>query len=120
MFTIKTLVGQALVAGVITDTSSFVIVDSAGEVAVSKVFKSETEAQAQIEGLANYAEGLAYAKAHYPDLSAKGHVGKANEISSYLDWVAGGRLTKEAKPAVEAVEAQDVSEPKAPADEEGF
>lgn len=118
MFTIKTLVGQALVAGVITETSSFVIVDAAGEAAVSKVFKSEAEAQAQIDGLANYAEGLAYAKAHYPDLSAKGHVGKANEISSYLDWVAGGRLTKEAKPAVEAAPVE--SEPEAPSDEEGF
>lgn len=120
MFTIKTLVGMALVANVITETQSFVIVDSSGEVAVSKVFKSEAEAQAQIDGLANYAEGLAYAKAHYPDLSAKGHVGKANEISSYLDWVAGGRLAKEAKSETLEVVAQDEAEPEAPAEDEGF
>lgn len=102
MFKIESLVNTVIKAGKRVKVETFIVVDQAGEfVSGTKEVATEAEAQAQIDGLGNYAEGLAFAKACFPDQADKAHIGKANIIAEFLTWVADGKPVKEAKPAAE-------------------
>lgn len=119
MFKIESLVNTVIKAGKRTQVTTFIVVDNAGEfVSGTKEVATEAEAQAQIDGLGNYAEGLAFAKACFPDQADKAHIGKANIISEYLTWITDGKPVKEAKPAVvEGEPAPAEPAPDAPASE---
>lgn len=118
MFKIESLVNTVIKAGKRVQVTTFIVVDQAGEfVSGTKEVASEAEAQAQIDGLGNYAEGLAFAKACFPDQADKAHIGKANIISEYLTWIAEGKPVKEAKPVEAQPEAAAAAEPEAPVSE---
>lgn len=114
-FKIETLSNRVVKGGAFVTEETFVVVDEAGELVVAKQFKSEAEAQAQIDGLGNLAVGLEFAKAQFPGQADKALKGKAAIIAAYLDWEAAGRPVKELEEkAAEGTEGSDVA---APADE---
>lgn len=120
MFKIESLVNTVIKAGKRVKVETFIVVDEAGEfVSGTKEVATEAEAQAQIDGLGNYAEGLAFAKACFPDQADKAHIGKANIVAEFLTWVAEGKPVKAPKPAEEATseEAAAPAEPEAPVSE---
>lgn len=118
MFKIESLVNTVIKGAKRVQVTTFIVVDQAGEfVSGTKEVATEAEAQAQIDGLGNYAEGLAFAKACFPDQADKAHIGKANIISEYLTWIADGKPVKEAKPAASQAEESAPAEPEAPASE---
>lgn len=118
MFKIESLVNTVIKAGKRVQVTTFIVVDQAGEfVSGTKEVATEAEAQAQIDGLGNYAEGLAFAKACFPDQADKAHIGKANIISEYLTWIADGKPVKEAKPAAEQTSGETAEAEPAPASE---
>lgn len=115
MFKIESLSNRVVKAGKLTTVETFIIVDAAGSfVSGTKEYDSQAEAQAVIDSLGNYAEGLAFAKAKYPDQAEKAQIGKANVVADYIQWIADGKPVTEAKPAV-AEEAP--AEPEAPVSE---
>lgn len=119
MFKIESLNNKVVKAGKLTDVETFIIVDEAGAfVSGTKEYDTREAAQEVIDGLGNYAEGLAFAKAAFPDQAEKAQIGKANVIAEYLSWIAGGRQVKEAKPAAEPTSGETAeAEPAAPASE---
>lgn len=105
MFTIETLSNRVVKAGSLVIVESFIIVDGEGAlVAGTKAYDTREEAQAKIDSMGNFAAGLEFARACFPDQADKAQIGKANVVAEYLDWIAAGKPVKEAK-AAEAVEA---------------
>nr|DAP74257.1 MAG TPA: protein of unknown function (DUF1508) [Caudoviricetes sp.] len=120
MFTIETLSNRVVKAGSLVIVESFIIVDGEGAlVAGTKAYDTREEAQAKIDSMGNFAAGLEFARACFPDQADKAQIGKANVVAEYLDWIAAGKPVKEAK-AAEAVEAAAEEAPvaEAPVSEE--
>lgn len=119
MFKIESLVNTVIKGNKRVQVETFIVVDANGEfVSGTKEVETEAEAQAQIDGLGNYAEGLEFAKACFPDQVDKAHVGKAKLIAEYLTWIAEGKPVKEAKPASEPTSGETAeAEPEAPVSE---
>lgn len=118
MFKIESLNNKVVKAGKLTNVETFIIVDDSGNfVSGTKEYDTREAAQEVIDGLGNYAEGLAFAKAAFPDQAEKAQIGKANVIAEYLSWIAGGRQVKEAKPAEAQTDEAAKPEPEAPTSE---
>lgn len=114
MFTIETIVNRVVKGADLVSVESFVIVDEANKlVAGTKAYDTREEAQAKIDSMGNFAAGLEFARACFPEQADKAQIGKANIVAEYLDWIAAGKPVKEVKaaeeaeaPAVEEVAAQ--------------
>lgn len=120
MFKIESLNNKVVKAGKLTNVETFIIVDEAGNfVSGTKEYDTRDAAQEVIDGMGNYALGLEFAKAAFPDQADKAQIGKANVVAEYLSWVAAGKPVKEPKPAAEAQveEASAPAEPEAPTSE---
>ena len=116
MFTIETLSNRVVKAGKLEVVESFIIVDEAGAlVAGTKAYDTREDAQAKIDSMGNFATGLEFARACFPDQAEKAQIGKANIVAEYLDWIAAGKPVKEVK-ATEEAEAPAVEEVAAPVD----
>ncbi|HAE0645014.1 TPA_asm: hypothetical protein G2851_23630 [Salmonella enterica subsp. enterica serovar Enteritidis] len=104
MFTIETIVNRVVKGATLVSVESFIIVDEAGSlVAGTKAYDTREEAQAKIDSMGNFAAGLEFARACFPEQADKAQIGKANIVAEYLDWIAAGKPVKEDK-AAEAVE----------------
>lgn len=101
--------GSAFVKGVL-----FFVADEAGQLVGRKGHSSEAEAQAELTGLADYARGLEFARAQFPELGDKAHVGKANVIADFFAWENAGKPVKEAKAAGEVAEESPVADEENP------
>ena len=97
MLTIKSEVSTNIVGAALVKSEIFYVADEAGNLVGRKAHKSEEEAQAELSTLAGYASGLEFARAQFPELGDKAHVGKANVIAEYLAWEAAGKPVKELK-----------------------
>lgn len=120
MFAIETIVNRVVKGAALVSVESFIIVDEAGSlVAGTKAYDTREEAQAKIDSMGNFATGLEFARACFPEQADKAQIGKANIVAEYLDWIAAGKPVKEAK-AAEEVEAPavEVAAPEAPVSEE--
>lgn len=116
MFTIETIVNRVVKGADLVSVESFVIVDEVNKlVAGTKAYDTREEAQAKIDSMGNFAAGLEFARACFPEQADKAQIGKANIVAEYLDWIAAGKPVKEVKAAEEA-EAQAVEEVAAPVD----
>lgn len=104
MLTIKSEVTTNIKAGALVKSEIFYVADEFGQLVGRKAHDSEEEAQAEMATLAGYAEGLEFARAQFPELGDKAHVGKANVIAEFLAWQAAGKPVKEAKAADAATE----------------
>lgn len=120
MFAIETIVNRVVKGAALVSVESFIIVDEAGSlVAGTKAYDTREEAQAKIDSMGNFAAGLEFARACFPEQADKAQIGKANIVAEYLDWIAAGKLMKEVKAAEEAeAPAVEVSAPEAPVSEE--
>ncbi|WCZ56785.1 hypothetical protein K30_024 [Salmonella phage Kenya-K30] len=117
MFTIETIVNRVVKGATLVSVESFIIVDEAGSlVAGTKAYDTREEAQAKIDSMGNFAAGLEFARACFPEQADKAQIGKANIVAEYLDWVAAGKPVKEAKAAEAVAEEAPVAE--APVSEE--
>lgn len=112
MFTIETIVNRVVKGASLVSVESFIIVDeNSNLVAGTKAYDTREEAQAKMDSMGNFATGLEFARACFPDQAEKAQIGKANIVAEYLDWIAAGKPVKvaEAKedeaPAVEEVAA---------------
>lgn len=115
MFTIETLSNRVVKAGKLEVVESFIIVDEAGAlVAGTKAYDTREEAQAKIDSMGNFATGLEFARACFPDQAEKAQIGKANIVAEYLDWIAAGKPVKVAES--KEAEAPSIEEVAAPAD----
>lgn len=101
MLTIKSQDTTNIKAGALVTETFFFVADEDGKLVGRKAHGSEAEAQAELATLAGYASGLEFARAQFPDLGDKAHVGKANVIAEYLAWVEAGKPVKEPKAAGE-------------------
>ena len=120
MFAIETIVNRVVKGAALVSVESFIIVDEAGSlVAGTKAYDTREEAQAKIDSMGNFAAGLEFARACFPEQADKAQIGKANIVAEYLDWIAVGKPVKEVKAAEEA-EAPAVEEaaPEVPVSEE--
>lgn len=117
MFKIETLSNRVLKGTAFVTLLSYIVVDAEGNPVVAKAFQSEAEAQAQIDALGNFSEGLAFAKAQFPGQADKAQKGKAAIVAAYLDWAAAGRPVKTVEEAA-AEEAPAVDGESAPAEPE--
>lgn len=115
MFKIETIVNRVVKGAALVSVESFIIVDEAGSlVAGTKAYDTREEAQAKIDSMGNFAAGLEFARACFPEQADKAQIGKANIVAEYLDWIAAGKPVKEAKaeeaeaPAVEETKAEEV------------
>ncbi|EDL7973954.1 hypothetical protein CUZ12_23740 [Salmonella enterica subsp. enterica serovar Heidelberg] len=120
MFTIETIVNRVVKGATLVSVESFIIVDEAGSlVAGTKAYDTREEAQAKIGSMGNFATGLEFARACFPEQADKAQIGKANIVAEYLDWIAAGKPVKEVK-AAEEDEAPAVEEaaPEVPVSEE--
>lgn len=119
MFKIETIVNRVVKGTALVSVESFIIVDEADQlVAGTKAYDTREEAQAKIDSMGNFAAGLEFARACFPDQADKAQIGKANIVAEYLDWVAAGKPVKEAK-AEEAEAPVEVAAPEdAPVSEE--
>lgn len=116
MFTIETIVNRVVKGAALVSVESFIIVDEAGSlVCGTKAYDTREEAQAKIDSMGNFAAGLEFARACFPEQADKAQIGKANIVAEYLDWIAAGKPVKEVKAAEEA-EAPAVEEVAAPVD----
>lgn len=114
MFKIETIVNRVVKGAALVSVESFIIVDEAGSlVAGTKAYDTREEAQAKIDSMGNFAAGLEFARACFPEQADKAQIGKANIVAEYLDWIAAGKPVKEVKAAEEA-EAPAVEESAAP------
>lgn len=114
MFAIETIVNRVVKGAALVSVESFIIVDEAGSlVAGTKAYDTREEAQAKIDSMGNFAAGLEFARACFPEQADKAQIGKANIVAEYLDWIAAGKPVKEVKAAEEA-EAPVVEEAAAP------
>lgn len=125
MFKIETIVNRVVKGAALVSVESFIIVDEAGSlVAGTKAYDTREEAQAKIGSMGNFAAGLEFARACFPEQADKAQIGKANIVAEYLDWIAAGKPVKEAKaeeaeaPAVEEVAAPVAAPVDAPVSEE--
>jgi len=97
-FVIKTETSRKIVAGKLVEESfSYIVDDATGELVGKKAHATEAEAQLELDGLGHFESALTFAKAQFPDMSAKAQIGKANVVAEYLSWEAAGRPVKEAK-----------------------
>lgn len=121
MFKIETIVNRVVKGADLVSVESFVIVDEANKlVAGTKAYDTREEAQAKIDSMGNFAAGLEFARACFPEQADKAQIGKANIVAEYLDWIAAGKPVKEVK-ATEEADAPAVEEsaaPEAPVSEE--
>lgn len=119
MFKIETIVNRVVKGAALVSVESFIIVDEADQlVAGTKAYDTREEAQAKIDSMGNFAAGLEFARACFPEQADKAQIGKANIVAEYLDWVAAGKPVKEAK-AEEAEASVEVAAPEdAPVSEE--
>lgn len=115
MFKIETIINRVVKGAALVSVESFIIVDEADQlVAGTKAYDTREEAQAKIDSMGNFAAGLEFARACFPEQADKAQIGKANIVAEYLDWVAAGKPVKEAKaeeaeaPAVEETKAEEV------------
>lgn len=120
MFKIETIVNRVVKGAALVSVESFIIVDEADQlVAGTKAYDTREEAQAKIDSMGNFATGLEFARACFPEQADKAQIGKANIVAEYLDWIAAGKPVKEVKAAEEAeAPAVEVSAPEAPVSEE--
>lgn len=113
MFAIETIVNRVVKGAALVSVESFIIVDeNRNLVAGTKAYDTREEAQAKMDSMGNFATGLEFARACFPDQAEKAQIGKANIVAEYLDWIAAGKPVKEVKAAEEA-EAPAVEETKA-------
>lgn len=119
MFKIETIVNRVVKGAALVSVESFIIVDGADQlVAGTKAYDTREEAQAKIDSMGNFAAGLEFARACFPEQADKAQIGKANIVAEYLDWIAAGKPVKEAK-APEEADATAVAAPEdAPVSEE--
>lgn len=121
MFAIETIVNRVVKGAALVSVESFIIVDeNSNLVAGTKAYDTREEAQAKMDSMGNFAAGLEFARACFPDQAEKAQIGKANIVAEYLDWIAAGKPVKvaEAKEA-EAPAVEEVSAPvDAPVSEE--
>jgi hypothetical protein len=111
MFVIKTETSRKIVAGKMVEESfSYIEDDATGELVGKKAHATEAEAQLELDGLGHFESALTFAKAQFPDMSAKAQIGKANVVAEYLSWEAAGRPVKEPKPAGEVKADEPVVE----------
>lgn len=110
MLTIKSEVSTNIVAGALVKSEIFFVADEAGNLVGRKAHKTAEEAQAEAATLEGYASGLEFARAQFPELGDKAHVGKANVVAEYLAWVAAGKPVKEAQVSEAETEASDPAE----------
>ena len=109
MFKIETIVNRVVKGADLVSVESFVIVDEANKlVAGTKAYDTREEAQAKIDSMGNFAAGLEFARACFPEQADKAQIGKANIVAEYLDWIAAGKPVKEVKDAEEEAEAPAV------------
>lgn len=119
MFAIETIVNRVVKGAALVSVESFIIVDeNRNLVAGTKAYDTREEAQAKMDSMGNFATGLEFARACFPDQAEKAQIGKANIVAEYLDWIAAGKPVKVAE--AKEVEAQAVEEvaPEAPVSEE--
>lgn len=109
MLTIKSQETTRIVSGSLTTETFFYVADEAGNLVGRKSHSTQDEAQAELATLAGYAEGLEFARAQFPELGDKAHVGKANVVAEFLAWKEAGKPVKEAKPAEAAVDTSEGS-----------
>lgn len=110
MLTIKSQESTRIVAGALVKEEFFYVADEAGNLVGRKSHSSEAEAQAELSGLAGYARGLEFARAQFPELGDKAHVGKANVIAEFLAWEDADKPVKEAKADDQSTEATEDGE----------
>lgn len=121
MFKIEIIVNRVVKGADLASVESFVIVDEANKlVAGTKAYDTREEAQAKIDSMGNFAAGLEFARACFPEQADRAQIGKANIVAEYLDWIAAGKPVKEAKAAeeTEAPAVEEVAAPEAPVSEE--
>lgn len=120
MFKIETIVNRVVKGAALVSVESFIIVDEDDQlVAGTKAYDTREEAQAKIDSMGNFAAGLEFARACFPEQADKAQIGKANIVAEYLDWIAAGKPVKEVKAAEEAeAPAVEVPAPEAPVSEE--
>lgn len=120
MFKIETIVNRVVKGADLVSVESFVIVDEANKlVAGTKAYDTREEAQAKIDSMGNFAAGLEFARACFPEQADKAQIGKANIVAEYLDWIAAGKPVKVAEAKeVEAPAVEEVAAPEAPVSEE--
>ena len=111
-------VNRVVKGAALVSVESFIIVDEADQlVAGTKAYDTREEAQAKIDSMGNFAAGLEFARACFPEQADKAQIGKANIVAEYLVWIAAGKPVKEAK-AEEAEAVEDVAAPEVPVSEE--
>ena len=121
MFKIETIVNRVVKGAALVSVESFIIVDEAGSlVAGTKAYDTREEAQAKIDSMGNFAAGLEFARACFPEQADKAQIGKANIVAEYLDWIAAGKPVKEVKAAEEdeATAVEESAAPEVPVSEE--
>lgn len=122
MFAIETIVNRVVKGAALVSVESFIIVDEAGSlVAGTKAYDTREEAQAKIDSMGNFAAGLEFARACFPEQADKAQIGKANIVAEYLDWIAAGKPVKEVKASEEeagALTSFEAVEPEIPVSEE--
>lgn len=115
MFAIETIVNRVVKGAALVSVESFIIVDeNRNLVAGTKAYDTREEAQAKIDSMGNFAAGLEFARACFPEQADKAQIGKANIVAEYLDWIAAGKPVKVAE--VKEAEAPAVEEVAAPVD----
>lgn len=120
MFKIETIVNRVVKGAALVSVESFIIVDEADQlVGGTKAYDTREEAQAKIDSMGNFAAGLEFARACFPEQADKAQIGKANIVAEYLDWIAAGKPVKEVKAAEAEAQAVEVAAPEdAPVSEE--
>ncbi len=121
MFKIETIVNRVVKGAALVSVESFIIVDeNLNLVAGTKAYDTREEAQAKMDSMGNFATGLEFARACFPDQAEKAQIGKANIVAEYLDWIAAGKPVKEVKAAeeTEAPAVEEAAAPEAPVSEE--
>jgi len=115
MSTLKVLSQEStkIVAGKLTTETFYYVGDADGNLVGRKAHATAAEAEQELAGLGGFAEGLEFAKAQFPKLGEKAHVGKANVIAEFLAWQAAGKPVKTVEEDTSEPEAED-----APATEE--
>lgn len=94
MLTIQSASSTKIVAGKLVQEEVFYVADEQGSLVGRKAHSTQEEAEQEKAGLAGLESGLEFAKAQFPELGDKAHVGKANVISEYLAWVEAGKPVK--------------------------
>lgn len=107
-FVIVSETSKRIVAGSFKEEVFFYVADdSNGQLVGRKAHATKEEAEAELAGMSGLLEGLEFARAQFPKLGDKAHVGKANVIAEYLTWVAQGKPVK----TVEQADAESVEAP---------